>query len=44
MALIVRAAPSHVETVRQNFVDAMSTEDYAAIGRAFAAVIEADQQ
>ena len=34
MALIVRAAPSHVETVRQNFVDAMSTEDYAAIGRA----------
>ena len=42
MALIVRAAPSHVETVRQNFVDAMSTEDYAAIGRAFAAVIEAD--
>ena len=44
MALIVRAAPSHVETVRQNFVDAMSTEDYAVIGRAFAAVIEADQQ
>jgi hypothetical protein len=43
MALVVRAAPSHVETVRQNFVDVMSADDYAALGRAFAAVIEADQ-
>ena len=43
MALIVRAAPSHVETVRQNFVDVMSTEDYVALGRAFAAVIDAEQ-
>jgi DNA-binding MarR family transcriptional regulator len=42
MALIVRAAPGHVETVRQNFVDAMSTDDYAAVGRAFAAVINAE--
>jgi DNA-binding MarR family transcriptional regulator len=43
MALLERAAPRHVETVRQNFVDVMSTDDYAAIGRAFAAVIAADQ-
>jgi DNA-binding MarR family transcriptional regulator len=42
MALIVRAAPGHVETVRQNFVDAMSEDDYAAVGRAFAAVIDAE--
>lgn len=41
MALIVRAAPGHVETVRQNFVDAMTSDDYAAVGRAFAAVIDA---
>ncbi len=43
MALIVRAAPGHVETVRRNFVDAMSSEDYAAVGRAMAAVIEAEK-
>jgi DNA-binding MarR family transcriptional regulator len=41
MALIERAAPGHVEVVRQNFVDAMSSDDYAALGRAFAAVIGA---
>jgi DNA-binding MarR family transcriptional regulator len=41
MALVVRAAPGHVEMVRQNFVDAMSSDDYAALGRAFAAVIDA---
>jgi len=43
MALIVRAAPGHVDTVRRNFVDAMSSEDYAAVGRAMAAVIEAEK-
>jgi DNA-binding MarR family transcriptional regulator len=40
-ALLERAAPRHVETVRQNFVDVVSTDDYAALGRAFAAVIDA---
>ena len=43
MALIVRAAPGHVDTVRQNFVDVMSSDDYVALGRAFAAVIDAGQ-
>ena len=37
--LLESAAPSHVETVLHNFVEAMSPEDYAAVGRAFAAVI-----
>ncbi len=37
--LLESAAPSHVETVLRNFVEAMSPEDYAAVGRAFAAVI-----
>ena len=43
-ALLETAAPSHVEAVRRNFVEAMCPEDYEALGRAFAAVIaiEAD--
>jgi DNA-binding MarR family transcriptional regulator len=40
--LIKEAAPCHVETVRRNFVEVMSKEDYAAVGRAFAAVIAVD--
>ena len=32
--LIEEAAPGHVEAVRQNFVEAMAEEDYAALGRA----------
>jgi len=40
--LIKEAAPTHVETVRRNFVEVMSEEDYAAVGRAFTAVIAAD--
>jgi DNA-binding MarR family transcriptional regulator len=40
--LIKQAAPTHVETVRRNFVEVMSEEDYAAVGRAFTAVIAAD--
>jgi DNA-binding MarR family transcriptional regulator len=40
--LIKEAAPTHVETVRRNFVEVMSEEDYAAVGRAFIAVIAAD--
>ena len=39
--LIKEAAPTHVETVRRNFVEVVSEEDYAAVGRAFAAVIAA---
>jgi DNA-binding MarR family transcriptional regulator len=39
--LIKEAAPTHVETVRRTFVDVMSEEDYAAVGRAFTAVIAA---
>jgi DNA-binding MarR family transcriptional regulator len=39
--LIKEAAPTHVETVRRNFVEVMSEEDYAAVGRAFIAVIAA---
>jgi DNA-binding MarR family transcriptional regulator len=34
-----RAAPSHVAAVRRNFVDAADPADYAALGRAFAAVL-----
>jgi DNA-binding MarR family transcriptional regulator len=40
--LIREAAPSHVETVRRNFVEVMSEEDCAVVGRVFAAVIAAD--
>jgi DNA-binding MarR family transcriptional regulator len=39
--LIREAAPTHVETVRRTFVEVMSEEDYAAVGRAFTAVIAA---
>ena len=35
------AAPSHVATVRKFFVDAAGPDDYAALGRAFEAVIKA---
>ena len=40
--LIEQAAPHHVETVRRNFLEVMSEEDFAAIGRAFTAVIALD--
>jgi DNA-binding MarR family transcriptional regulator len=43
MELLELAAPSHVEAVRRNFVEAMSEEDYAAVGRAFAAVVSATE-
>ena len=42
MELIRTAAPTHVETVRRNFVEVMSEEDYAALGRVFSAVVAAD--
>lgn len=41
--LLEDAAPSHVECVRRNFVDAVDPKDYAALGRALRAVIEAPQ-
>jgi DNA-binding MarR family transcriptional regulator len=44
MELLELAAPSHVEAVRRNFVEAISEEDYAAVGRAFAAVVSATEQ
>jgi DNA-binding MarR family transcriptional regulator len=43
MELLELAAPSHVEAVRRNFVEAMTEEDYAAVGRAFAAVVSATE-
>ena len=38
------AAPSHVEAGRRYFVEATSEEDYAAVGRAFAAVVQATER
>ena len=38
--LLRQAAPSHVRTVRENFVEVIRTGDFAALGRAFAAVAE----
>ncbi|SDT16479.1 DNA-binding transcriptional regulator, MarR family [Friedmanniella luteola] len=40
-ALLESAAPTHVEAVRRNFVEAMTAEDYRAVGRAFTAVLAA---
>jgi DNA-binding MarR family transcriptional regulator len=42
LELIQAAAPSHVETVRRHFVEVMSDEEYAALGRVFSAVVAAD--
>jgi DNA-binding MarR family transcriptional regulator len=41
LELIRQAAPTHVETVRRNFVEVMSEDDFAAVGRAFVAVLAA---
>jgi DNA-binding MarR family transcriptional regulator len=41
--LLTEAAPSHVECVRRNFVDAVDPDDYAALGRAMRAILEAPQ-
>jgi DNA-binding MarR family transcriptional regulator len=41
--LLTDAAPSHVECVRRNFVDAVDPEDYTALGRAMRAILEAPQ-
>jgi DNA-binding MarR family transcriptional regulator len=37
--LLEAAAPAHVDGVRRGFVEAMTAEDYAAVGRAFTAVL-----
>ena len=37
--LLKRAAPAHVDSVRRVFVDAISPEDYLALGRAMSAVL-----
>lgn len=39
MGLLETAAPSHVDAVRRNFVEAVGAQDYRALGRAFAAVL-----
>jgi len=41
-AVLETAAPCHVEAVRHHFVEAMTDDDYAALGRAFAAVLAVD--
>lgn len=41
--LLTDAAPSHVECVRRNFVDAVEPNDYEALGRAMRAVLAAPQ-
>jgi DNA-binding MarR family transcriptional regulator len=42
--LLKTAAPSHVAAVRKNFVEAIGEEDYAALGRAFRAVLSVDPE
>ncbi len=39
MDLLRTAAPSHVEAVRRNLVEAIAPEDYEALGRAFATIV-----
>lgn len=38
--LLKRAAPAHVDSVREVFVDAIGPDDYAALGRAMSAVLD----
>ena len=40
-ALLARTAPTHVQSVRDIFVDVVEPDDYAALGRAMAAVLSA---
>jgi DNA-binding MarR family transcriptional regulator len=42
MELLRTAAPDHVAAVRRNFVDAVSAEDFEALGRAFDAVLKVE--
>lgn len=41
-ALLAKAAPTHVESVRTCFVNAIDPADYAALGRAMKAVLSVD--
>ena len=38
MDLLIAAAPEHVSSVRDVFVDIVAPEDFSALGRAMAAV------
>jgi DNA-binding MarR family transcriptional regulator len=42
-ALLVRAAPSHVRSVRRHLVDVLSAEEFAATGASCAKLVEAMQ-
>lgn len=42
LALLERAAPAHVNSVREAFVDAVSPTDFQAIGRAMTAVLDTE--
>jgi DNA-binding MarR family transcriptional regulator len=42
--LLTTAAPSHVEAVRKHFLEAIGDDDFAVLGRAFAAVLAVDQR
>jgi len=42
MELLRTAAPDHVAAVRRNFVDAVSADDFEALGRAFEAVLNVE--
>jgi DNA-binding MarR family transcriptional regulator len=42
--LLRSAAPSHVESVREVFVEAVAPEDFEALGRAFERVLDPDRE
>jgi DNA-binding MarR family transcriptional regulator len=44
VSLLSTAAPSHVEAVQRNFVEAIGEEDYTALGRAMEAVLNVDDR
>ena len=44
MKRLESAAPSHVAAVRRNFVEAMDSADYEALGRAFRAVLAVEPE
>ncbi|WP_198671602.1 MarR family winged helix-turn-helix transcriptional regulator [Desertihabitans aurantiacus] len=44
MGLLRRSAPSHVESVRRVFVEAVGPEDFRAVGRAFERVLAAGRE
>jgi DNA-binding MarR family transcriptional regulator len=44
MELLRTAAPSHVDAVQRNFVQAVAAQDLEALGRAFAAVLSVEER